>query len=82
MAAEAKHQAAEILGRSYPMLLPAGLFVMQQVRARLAGWLSGIGISDFQHKVCWPVALLILERRPCVKVYSVHSSHIQGAGGA
>lgn len=32
MAAEAKHQATEILGRSYPMLLPAALFVMQQVQ--------------------------------------------------
>lgn len=36
MAAEAKHQATEILGRSYPMLLPAGLFVMQQVLVIIA----------------------------------------------
>ncbi|CAK0773250.1 hypothetical protein CVIRNUC_004045 [Coccomyxa viridis] len=28
---EAMHQAYEILGRSWPMLIPAGLFVMQQV---------------------------------------------------
>lgn len=26
-----RHQTSEILGQSYPMLLPAGLFVMQQV---------------------------------------------------
>jgi hypothetical protein len=31
LCAEAAHQAAEILGRSPPMLVPAGLFVMQQV---------------------------------------------------
>ena len=31
LCAEASHQAAEILGRSPPMLVPAGLFVMQQV---------------------------------------------------
>ena len=29
---EAMHQAYEILGRSWPMLIPAGLFVMQQAR--------------------------------------------------
>ena len=28
---EAMHQTYEILGRSWPMLIPAGLFVMQQV---------------------------------------------------
>ena len=31
---EARHQAQEILGQSTPMLLPAGLFVMQQVCAQ------------------------------------------------
>ena len=31
MREEFLHQAKEILGRSYPMLVPAGLFVMQQV---------------------------------------------------
>ena len=30
---EALHQAHEILGRSWPMLVPAALFVMQQARA-------------------------------------------------
>lgn len=40
MAAEAKHQATEILGRSYPMLLPAGLFVMQQVPDSMPAWVN------------------------------------------
>jgi hypothetical protein len=30
---EAAHQLQEILGRSWPMLVPAALFVMQQARA-------------------------------------------------
>lgn len=30
--AEVVHQAEEILGRSWPMLVPAALFVMQQAR--------------------------------------------------
>ncbi len=30
---EMVHQAEEILGRSWPMLVPAALFVMQQARA-------------------------------------------------
>ena len=31
---EAMHQTYEILGRSWPMLIPAALFVMQQVLTR------------------------------------------------
>lgn len=33
---EMVHQAQEILGKSYPMLVPAALFVMQQVSYPLA----------------------------------------------
>ena len=48
---EARHQAQEILGQSYPMLLPAGLFVMQQVLPclRCRPWLRGIYLSVSQH---------------------------------
>ena len=33
---EMSHQSREILGRSFPMLVPAALFVMQQVNYRRA----------------------------------------------
>lgn len=37
---EVKHHATEILGKSFPMLLPAALFVMQQVRCRVLSTVS------------------------------------------
>jgi hypothetical protein len=42
---EALHQASEILGRSWPMLVPAALFVMQQVRYPFCSlFLSCLGV--------------------------------------
>ena len=42
---EALHQASEILGRSWPMLVPAALFVMQQVRCPFCSpFLSCLGV--------------------------------------
>ena len=34
MREEMVHQAKEIFGKSFPMIIPAGLFVMQQVRCK------------------------------------------------
>ena len=45
LCAEASHQAAEILGRSPPMLVPAGLFVMQQVPRACRGYGQVLDVS-------------------------------------
>jgi hypothetical protein len=43
---EISHQSREILGRSWPMVVPAALFVMQQVRHGLSGPEVGGGVVE------------------------------------
>lgn len=41
LAREVRRQARDIAAKSLPMLLPAGMFVMQQVRERVRSWDMG-----------------------------------------
>ena len=63
MYAEASHQAAEILGRSPPMLVPAGLFVMQQVRCPWRDELSlDPGLQTLDGVLLVPAGLFVMQQ--------------------
>ena len=61
----ARHQASEILGQSYPMLLPAGLFVMQQASPAL---------HQSCQAGCQAVAAMLQRQRACVPRISARTA--------